>query len=363
MNRLLQRMNMAFRILVVLLAGFVVSACEKPVVKMTNQEIYLYQGADRGQKLLDKAKKEGQVNVYSSMQPRDAKALTEAFEKQYGIKVELWRAQPDKIVQRILIEAKAERHDVDILEINGPEIERISRENLLSEFYSPVFSELPSLAFPKHRQYVVDRLNFFVMAYNTKQVRPELVPDSYHDLLHPRWKGKLAIEPNDMNWFASVVKSMGEEAGLAYFRKLATLKPAMHQGHTLVAERVASGEVPIFLTAYNHSVQKLKEKGASIDWKPLQPAFAQPNAIGVTKDAPHPHAALLFADFVLSKTGQEIIKEVGRVPVNLAVDSPLNKFEYQLIDPAIVLDESEKWAKHWANLFFDGKILARHEAQ
>jgi len=301
------------------------------------------------------------VNIYTSMQSKDSVPITEAFEKQYGIKVVLWRASPDKITQRVLIEVKAGRDDVDVLEMNGPEIERLYRENLLSEFYSPAFRDLPPAAFPKHRHYVADRLNFFVLAYNTKLVPPKQVPNSYDDLLHPRWKGKLVIEPSDFDWFASVVKSMGEEKGLDYFKKLAAMKPTMRDGHTLLAEMVASGEIPIVLTAFNHSVEKMKRKGAPVEWKPLQPAFGQPSAIGLPSKAPHPHAALLFADFLLSKEGQEIIKERGRVPASLAVDSTLNKFQYQLIDPAVILDEGSKWEKLWAELFLGGEMLVKQE--
>jgi iron(III) transport system substrate-binding protein len=169
------------------------------------------------------------------------------------------------------------------------------------------------------------------------------------------------MDPSDYDWFASIVRSMGQEKGLGYFRKLAAQKPAMRSGHTLLAEILASGEVPMVLTAYNHSVEKMKQKGAPVDWKPLQPAFATPNVVALTRKAPHPHAALLFADFLLSKEGQEIIKERGRVPVSLAVDSTLNKFEYQVIDPAIILDERDKWERLWADLFLGGKMVARQE--
>jgi len=361
MNNMYRNASGAFRVLAILLTAIFVVGCEKEEIKQANQEIYLYQGADRDKRLVEQAKREGVVNIFVSMQSKDAAAIIKEFEKQYGIKVELWRASPDKIAQRVSIETKAGRHDVDVLEVNGPEMERIHRDNVLSKFYSPAFADLPPAAFPKDKPYVIDRLNFFVMAYNTKLVPPGQVPNSYDDLLHPRWKNKLVIELSDVEWLASVAKSMGEEKGLAYFKKLAAQKPMMRDGHTLLAEMLASGEIAIVLTAFNHSVEKLKRKQAPVDWKPLQPAFGQGSAIGLARQAPHPHAALLFADFLLSKTGQEIIKERGRVPVSLAVDSPLNKFEYQLIDTAVVLDEWDKWQRLWADLFFDGKAIANRE--
>src|SRR5581483_4835376 len=94
-------------------------------------------------------------------------------------------------------------------------------------------------------------------------------------------------------------------------------------------------------------------------WKPLSPTFGRPNAIGVAKRAPHPHAAMLFVDFMLSKEGQEIIKERNRVPSSNAVDSPLNKFPYQMIDPVITLDEATKWEKLWSDLFLKGQAIQK----
>jgi len=329
------------------------AAAENP----TNKEIYLYQGADRDPQLAEKAKKEGKVVLYSTLTVKDSTALIDAFEKKYGIKVTPWRAGQDKIVQRVLAEARAGRQEVDILETDGAHMEMLYREKMLDEFYSPAFKDIPPAAFPKHRHYVADRFAFFVMAYNTNLIKPEDVPNSYADLLHPKWIGKLGIEATDVEWFAAVTRSMGEAKGLAYFEKLAAMKPHMRTSHILIAELVAAGEIPLVLTALNNNVETLKKKGAPIEWKPLPPAFGRPSAVGLTKRAPHPHAALLFADFLLSKTGQEIIKGLNRVPSSLAVDSPLNKFSYELIDPVISLDERAKWEQRWSNLFLKGQAV------
>ncbi len=115
------------------------------------------------------------------------------------------------------------------------------------------------------------------------------------------------------------------------------------------------------MTAYNNNIETLKQKGAPVAWKPLQPAFGRASAIAVAKNAPHPHAALLFTEFILSKEGQQLIKTLNRVPASTAVDSPLNKFKYQLIDPVIVLDEWDKWEKIWSDLFLGGKPVEKEE--
>ena len=83
----------------------------------------------------------------------------------------------------------------------------------------------------------------------------------------------------------------------------------------------------------------------------VEPVIARPQGIGVAKNAPHPHAALLFADFVLSQEGQELFNSLGRVPSSLKVKSNLNNFKYTMADPAIILDENDKWEKIWNDLF------------
>lgn len=319
------------------------------------KKIYLYQGADRTQRLVSQAKKEATLTIYTTLNIRDADPLIQAFEKQYGVKVTLWRAGAEKLVQRAQAEARAGKYSVDVLEGNGPGMEMLHRENLLEEFYSPAFKDIPVEAFPRHRHYAPDNFLFFVMGYNTQLVKPHEVPKTYEDVLDPKWAGKLGIESSDIDWFAAVTKAMGEEQGLAYFKKLAAMRPQLRSGHTLMAELVASGEIPIALTLYNQGVETLKQKGAPIEWRPLQPAFGRADAIGVAKRAPHPHAALLFVDFVLSKEGQQIIQSRNRVPVSRLVDSPLKKFDYRIIESAPLLDEWDKWEKRWEVLFLKAK--------
>ena len=244
-------------------------------VAARNREIYLYKGSDREARLLEGAKKEGQVNLYTSLNTKDSGPITEAFEKKTGVKVLLWRSSSEKVLQRAVTEARAGRHACDVIETNGPEMEAAYREKLLAEFHSPHFKDLPPAAFPKHRHWVADRFNFFTIGYNTKLLKPEEVPNSYEDLLHPRFAGKLALEAGDSDWFAALVKHMGEAKGLAFFRKLAATKPQMRTGHTLLAELVSSGEVPITATIYNHNMERLALKGAPVKWKALTPKIGR----------------------------------------------------------------------------------------
>ena len=327
-----------------------------------NRQIYLYQGADRDQRLVEQARKEQQVVVYSTMTVADGKALATAFERKFGVRVVHWRSGAERIVNRAISEARARRYEADVFETSANRMEMLYRERLLEDFYSPVLRELVPAAFPSHhKQYVANRFALFVMGYNTNLVKADELPSTYEDLLQPRWAGRITIEGTDIQWFAAVAKSMGEQKGLAYFRKLAALKPTIRNSHILIAQLVAAGEVPFFLNAYNNNLETLKLQGAPVDWKPLQPAFGLAASIGLSRYAPRPHAALLFVEFALSKEGQEIVKSVNRVPSSALVDSPLNKFKHTIIDPASSLDEDEKWKNHFSNIFLGGKPVEKSE--
>lgn len=302
---------------------------------------------------------EERVVVYTSLNTQDSGPLSAAFEKKHGIRTEVWRASSEKVLQRALTEARAGRFTCDVMETNGPEMEALYRESLLEPFESPHFAELAPASFPKHRHYVADRFNFFTIAYNTNLIAPGEVPASYADLLHPRFAGRLGLEAGDVDWFGAMVKHMGEANGLAYFRKLASMKPMMRTGHTLVGQLVSSGEIPIAPNIYNHNAERLLVQGAPIKWKALQPTFGRANSIGVVRRAPHPHAAMLFTDFMLSKEGQTVLKARNRVPSSRAVDSHLNDFSFQNIDPIITLDEDAKWSKLWSDLFLRGQRVVR----
>jgi iron(III) transport system substrate-binding protein len=126
-----------------------------------------------------------------------------------------------------------------------------------------------------------------------------------------------------------------------------------------MAELVASGEIPLAATIYNHNAERLAIKGAPVKWKALTPTFGRPNAVAVAKRAQRPYAALLFADFILSLEGQQLIKERNRVPASTKVDTQLNKFPFQMIDPAVILDEADKWEKLWSELFLKGRAITR----
>ena len=314
-------------------------------------DILSYQGPDREKRLVEQAKKEGTVSLYTSLAPTESQPMAEAFEKKYGIKVELWRSQSERVVQRVVSEAKAGRNTVDVIATNGPEMESLAREQVLTTYFTPHAADLPPASIPRHRLWMPDRLQFFVVGYNTNLVKREDLPKSIRGFADPKWKGKLAIEAGDAEWMATLVKKWGEPEGMAFFRKLSEMRPDVRKGHPLLAQLVSAGEIAVCLTAYSANVETLKRKGAPIDYAPID-AIARPQGIGIAKSAPHRAAALLYADFVLSaEDGQRLYESMGRPPVNRKVKSKLSDFEHVYLDVVTVVDEADKWDKLWSELF------------
>lgn len=342
-----------FRVLLSLLFVLGASAglvSQAPAPASTDS-VFRYRGADRDARLVERAKREGSVVLYTSLAPTESQPLADAFQKKYGVRVVLWRALSDQVVQRSVTEARARRHAVDVIETNGPEMEMLAREKLLGEIHSPFLADLPASAIPAHRTWFPDRFNFIVVAFNTTKVQRSEIPATYEGFANPRWKGRIAVEATDAEWMATIVKTWGAAKGTEYFRKLAELRPGVRQGHILLANLVVAGEVPVGLTAYHSNVVPLKRKGAPIDFVPVQPVVARPQGIGAARNAPHPNAALLFVDFVLSPEGQRLFESLGRVPASTRVKSELNNFPFTTIDPVVALDEKDKWEKIWNDLF------------
>jgi iron(III) transport system substrate-binding protein len=314
--------------------------------------IATYDGPDRMDRLIAGAKKEGTLTLYTSIAASDVSLMTSVFQQKYGVKVVVWRAANDKVLQRVMAEQGAHRYDVDSVQIASIELEALARENALQEVRTPAFADLIPGAVPKHHKWAAHYLNVWVQAYNTNKVRKDELPKTYADLLDPRWKGRLGIEGNNQEWFYTVVDSMGEAAGLKFFRDLvATNGISVHNGHSLLNNMVAAGEVPLALTDYNYMPEQAKQKGAPIDWFVIEPAIARSNGIAVASHAPHPYAATLFDEFVLGEDMQRALSKSGYVPTNKNVESPMKKTPLKLVDTNKALDNSEKWTAAFNKIF------------
>jgi iron(III) transport system substrate-binding protein len=317
-------------------------------------DIASYQGPDREQRLVEGAKREGALTLYSNAPTNDNAALVGAFTRRYGIKVNLWRASSEEIRQRALAEAKAKRFDVDFILNNSPALEALRSENILRPVQSPYLADLMPAAVPPHRAWVGFCLNVLVAAYNTDRVTKDELPATYQDLTDPKWKGRLGIEADDSDWFAGLMGELGESEGLALFRTIAATNGfSVRKGHTLLANLVAAGEVPLALTVFNYTAEQLKRKGAPVDWFALAPVVSMPNSLSIASTAPHPHAAVLFLDFMLSE-GQGILAQRDYVVTSTKVVSPLDRRALKVLDSAKILLDGDKWQR-----LYTGVIASR----
>ena len=315
-----------------------------------------YEGADRLQKALPAAKKEGSLALYTSFAEKDLPPLLGAFEKRYGIKVKVWRSASEKVLQRAVVETGAGRHDFDVVHTSALEMEAMVREKVLQPVAPAHGVELLAGAQRPHRGWTATYLSFWVQAYNTNLVRKEDLPRTYQDLLDPKWKGKLGIEARVPEWYATIAMDMGEEKGIKFFRDLVAKNGiSVRGGHTLLNNLVIAGDVPLALTMYQYITEGAKRKGAPVDWFVLEPVVGRMSGVGIARNVHHPNAALLFYEFMLSSEAQQLLLRMDYVPTLARLPSPLANRRFKLVDPAIAMDQHDKWAKS-----FDDVIVRRN---
>jgi iron(III) transport system substrate-binding protein len=309
-------------------------------------------GEARTKALVEGAKREtGPVMVYHSTQTEDLQPVFDAFTKKYGIKVVDWRSSSENVVQRTISETRAGKREVDFIENNSPEMEALRREKMLMRMESPHFADMRPGTLGAHQEYATSTMDVFVQAYNTEKVAKDELPKTFEDLANPRYKGRLGIEAEDQAWFGTLMKHAGEAKTVKLWNEVvATNGISVRKGHTLLANLVASGEVPIGLTVYNYKPPQLKAKGAAIDWIVLQPAIAQLHAVAVVSKTTRPFSSALLFDFFLGE-GQQLLAARNFVPSNAKVPSPFGDMPIKYIDPAEALEKQDPWLRQYEAIF------------
>jgi iron(III) transport system substrate-binding protein len=330
----------------------VISAgCAIPVFAQSRSvaDIASLQGDNRLQALVDGAKKEGELNIYLAHPSVPLAAA--AFTKKYGVKVNVWRAGSEKILQRVMSEAQGGRANADLIENNAPEMEALHREKLLQEVNSPYLKDLMPQAVPAHKEWVGISIDMFALGYNTQKIRKEDIPKTWQDLLDPKWKDQLGVEAEDHAWFAYILQDLGEPNGIKLFKDIvASNGISVRKGHSLLGQLVASGEVPLALTLYSWGADQFKEKGSPIERFNIGKPIAHFQGLGLLKKAPHPHAAMLFYDFMLTD-GQEVMSKQHAIATSNKYDQAQKKVPMTFIDPAAALDQNEKRHKVYDDIF------------
>jgi len=276
--------------------------------------------ASPNQKLVEAAKKEGELVYYTTMTLDQSKVVTDRFEKKYGIKATLFRTGGGPLLNKIFTEARGGRYDWDVVVGRGEMALPLIERKLVASYLSPETKMIEEQLVDKQGYWTAYYVNSYVLGWNTKLVKKQDVPKTYEELLNPRWKGgQISLDTEAYGMMEGLKRVWGREKGINYFKRLAALDPVLKRGNTERVQLVVAGEYPLII-AYNQTLQRMNSRGAPVDWLPLEPSVTQVNPIMLAAKAPHPNAARLFYDFVLSKEGQEMLRGFQRIPVRKDVE-------------------------------------------
>ncbi len=303
---------------------------------------------------IEGAKKEGSLILYTSMTVDQAQKLNDAFTARYPfLPVSMFRAVGERLLTKILTEAQAGKFDFDVVQSAETQAYFLKKRNLLAKYLSPEAKNLQKGFFDPEGFWSAVYMMPNVIGYNTRMVQRSDVPKSDDDLLHPKWQGKIGMDHTKPEWFAWKVKRLGEDKGLAYMRRLARQEFKLYSGQTILTSLLAAGEFPLVLNTYIHNVEDAKRKGAPVDWLAHEPVFTKFQPIAVGAKAPHPNAAKLFVDFMLSEEGQKIIVSFGRMPTRRGLSSAARgaeKLNY-VIDEISAGDDYNKNYQQFRTIF------------
>ena len=259
-------------------------------------------------------------------------------------------------MQRYTAESQAATFLADILDTNDSHIEFFRRKGMIQPYYTPMAEKFDKRFVQPQGYWVANRVTMLVLGYNTRLVKATDAPRRYEDLLDPKWKDQLALEREDSPWFMTLMEHWGEQKGKVFFQRLRAQNPKIRSGHTHLAQLIAAGEDPLSPNIHSQGMASGQRRGAPVEWLNLEPVVASSNVSALAKNAPHPNAALLFLDFILSKeTGQRVIREVNRIPTHPEVlpNPPRLRdgFEFINVDPVKYNDKIDHYTKLWHEWF------------
>ena len=278
------------------------------------------------QDVLENAKKEGQVVFYASMELQISQRVASLFEKKYPfIKANVTRIGSERMATRLVSEARAGRAIGDVVHQSGFDFYGVLQKGVFESYHSPEQSAFPAEYRDDKGYWTIDSATLNVIGYNTHMVHPGEVPKSFWDLTDPKWKGKIIMDENESKWLAGMISYYGEAKAMELMRKLAAQDLQFRTGHTLMQTLVAAGERAIVGVAFANGVEILKNAGAPTDWIAAEPIIGLTFGLALVKGSPHPNAARLFIDFVLSREGQQAIAEANYYTARKDVQSPIMK--------------------------------------
>ncbi len=314
--------------------------------------------------MIEAAKKEGVVVWYTSQIINQLVIpVATAFEKKYGVKVEYVRANTGDIVIRIDQEAKASKVLADVFDGTSP-VAVLKPRNLVMKWVPDAAKDFPPGLVDPEGYWIADYIFIVVAAVNTDLVKAGTEPRGWQDILDPKWRSKMAWSsiPSSSaapGFVGLVLREYGEDRGLAYLKQLAAQRIAgIPTATRQVLDQVIAGEYPIALQAVNHHAVYSSSRGAPVKWLPFEPGMVNLGAVSVTAGAPHPNAAKLLVDFLVSEEGQTIFRDNDYLPANpkVPVRDPSmipgpKTFRGEVFTPEQIEAGMKRWETIFADLF------------
>jgi iron(III) transport system substrate-binding protein len=315
---------------------------------------------EHNSQLVEAAKKEGRVVVYTSMNQRDMTMLVQDFKKRYPfIDAQILRLNSQKLLPRIETEARAKKHQADVFTASFPIWNELIKQGLVTRYQSPESQRYPNNLKDPNGYWTILYLQIMGMAYNPRLVSPADAPKRYEDLLSPKWKKQeIGMDYRDSTWFAVMMEIMGESEGLNFMKRLAAQDLYMRENKSLLTQLMAAGEFLVLANTYVDTAMEFIRAGAPVEWLPgRDPIPASTHLLGVYSFASHPNAAKLFVDFLLSKEGQKALSSgaVEKFPANPEVESDLRAkikgHKLHPIDPTMAA-KFDRLSKNFEEIFW-----------
>ena len=338
--------------IVLLLLGLLLAArdCEAATAEESLAKINQLAPAERQAALVREAKKEGSVVWYAPMNREDLRQYTSAFEAEFPfLKVELLTGGPQSLLNRILTEQRAAKHNYDTINIRSSALYTLKKANAVMRYDTPYRKALRPGFYDKDGYMNGIWASLLVYLFNANQVSRAQAPKSIDELLQPKWKGKMGIDQDADDWIAAILDYYGDEKGKQIVRNLAAQNLNIRKGRTLVSQLVAAGEFPLQIDSHHHEAVSLRRAGAPIDYifpEPFVPVKAVSTFV-LSRQAPHPYAGALLVDFMISRKGQEIAFRQRRWPAlkELATGGPDDVGSRKTVVP-----DAEKWGSRYEEL-------------
>ncbi len=317
-------------------------------------------GQERTDELVRLAEEEGQLNVYTSNSDMDD--LVEGFTELYDIEVNVYRANSESVLQRILQEDSAGYYGADLFETNALELGVAEQEGLLYPYQSELRDSVREEGL-QSEAWTATRFNAFVVGWNTDAVPAGTEPKSLEELAEPEWAGRISMEVGDVDWFTAIYdnfieQGMSEEETVDLLSRIAA-NAQIVKGHTVQGELLSAGQFDVAVSSYSHTIDKAAADGAPVAWipasgDPVQPIVVRPNGIGLVNTATNPAAAMLFVDYELTG-GQDVFAEKFRVGAIEGTADPLAAFDVIAVPEQKLLEDPTTWNELYEQIVLNGE--------